>query len=239
MFRKPELTLDELLLYSGTLELAESQAKAIEEDLPTANARSQSADVNRIASSTKPHQKFRPSKGKVTNRHPTQKRCPNVPNKYGAKSDKNCFKCAFSCPHQGQCPATGKECNSCHKIGHFSIVCRNKKPQSERVQAVTNFPAPGKTTTYYVEESDELSIHLEDYLYFIDVDIFRDHCHWGLHTSIFKADKVKCNNFKTTLFVHNVPVLFHLDTRAPLNVLNCNTYNANLVLFPYLQQILN
>ena len=40
---------------------------------------------------------------------------------------KHCFRCGGSWPHDGQCPAMGKKCNKCHKINHFSKVCKTKQ----------------------------------------------------------------------------------------------------------------
>ena len=91
----------------------------------------------------------------------------------------------------------------CASRSGILVLCVETRSRSLKdFKQSLNVPAPGKTTTCYVEESAELSTDSEeDYLYFIDLDIFRDDFHWGPHTSIFKVDKVKRNNFKTTLFV--------------------------------------
>ena len=42
------------------------------------------------------------------------------------KQSQACFNCGGNYPHKRQCPATGKECRSCHKIGHFAKACKSK-----------------------------------------------------------------------------------------------------------------
>lgn len=42
--------------------------------------------------------------------------------------DASCYNCGGSWPHNGgrsSCPARGKSCRSCQKVGHFSKVCRS------------------------------------------------------------------------------------------------------------------
>ncbi|KAJ1206011.1 hypothetical protein NDU88_001426 [Pleurodeles waltl] len=39
--------------------------------------------------------------------------------------------CGRAYPHQGKCPAMGKQCTNCQRINHFAKVCRSaKKPKS-------------------------------------------------------------------------------------------------------------
>lgn len=42
--------------------------------------------------------------------------------------EKKCGRCR--CTHKrDQCPAKDKECNKCHKIGHFAAKCRTRQVQ--------------------------------------------------------------------------------------------------------------
>lgn len=45
----------------------------------------------------------------------------------------NCPNCGGSNHNREQCPANGKECNKCHKTGHYGKVCRSfrKQPQKQ------------------------------------------------------------------------------------------------------------
>ncbi len=40
-------------------------------------------------------------------------------------SSKKCFNCGNDYPHRDKCPAIGKECNKCKKLGHFDKCCKN------------------------------------------------------------------------------------------------------------------
>ena len=35
-----------------------------------------------------------------------------------------------------ECPASGKECRKCHKIGHFAVVCKSR-PDGKHVTKAT------------------------------------------------------------------------------------------------------
>lgn len=41
------------------------------------------------------------------------------------RTDEKCRNCGMSCRLRGTCPAKGKECRACHKLGHFAKVCRS------------------------------------------------------------------------------------------------------------------
>ena len=49
-----------------------------------------------------------------------------------------CGNCGGTYPHFRACPARGKDCKSCGKIGHFARVCRTKPPSSQHVRNVTH-----------------------------------------------------------------------------------------------------
>jgi len=40
-------------------------------------------------------------------------------------SSKKCFNCGNDYPHRDKCPAIGKECNKCKKLGHYGKCCKN------------------------------------------------------------------------------------------------------------------
>ena len=52
-------------------------------------------------------------------------------NKRNKKSGQ-CENCGGYAPHRNPCPAWGKSCNACGKIGHFAQVCRSKSRRKSR-----------------------------------------------------------------------------------------------------------
>ena len=45
----------------------------------------------------------------------------------GAAASRLCYTCGYEYPHKGdtECPAKGKPCSKCRRIGHFASVCQN------------------------------------------------------------------------------------------------------------------
>ncbi|PIK53193.1 hypothetical protein BSL78_09903 [Apostichopus japonicus] len=60
---------------------------------------------------------------------------PNVKKQSESRSKKKCYQCGHDFPHQGLCPAKGKECHSCGKIGHYARMCQSTrtKPQQHKI----------------------------------------------------------------------------------------------------------
>ena len=102
--REEAITLDDLLKYGRSLEVSEQQAGELEK------THEHSDSINALH--------------KNTNRSRTR----NPPyNK--SKAEQMCFYCGGSYPHPGgktSCPAFGKECRGCGRLGHFKEVCRAK-----------------------------------------------------------------------------------------------------------------
>ncbi|KAJ7993992.1 hypothetical protein DPEC_G00261320 [Dallia pectoralis] len=101
--REPNDSLDNLLEYGRTLELSEQQAAGMEQNVP--------ASVNAV------HQTGRT----VTSR-----------NAGGAKPNAQCRNCGGKYPHDGECPAKGKDCNACRKLNHFTKQCMSKQRTQRR-----------------------------------------------------------------------------------------------------------
>ena len=45
-----------------------------------------------------------------------------------SKSSKTCFNCGLAVSHDTVCPAKGKECKACHRIGHYARCCMSSNP---------------------------------------------------------------------------------------------------------------
>ena len=71
-----------------------------------------------------------------------------------------CFKCGGFYPHKDKpCPAIGKECRKCSRVGHFQKMCLSKKEFSTRPNQ-RNVKKASKTVNAMNRESKPSSTHL-------------------------------------------------------------------------------
>ncbi|RUA05416.1 MAG: hypothetical protein DSY43_04620 [Gammaproteobacteria bacterium] len=127
-------TLQELLKHAANKEDIDRQARAIEKTLHySKNSReTQDQEVNKVY-----------EKKAYSNRSTTQNRFASKP--FNVSSDQrqsvdsnNCQYCGYN--HKGPrsaCPASGKTCNACSKIGHFARVCKNPTDKENSSQTTT------------------------------------------------------------------------------------------------------
>ena len=113
-------TLEALLKLGRALELSAKQAKDVENTgndsvnkINTKEDDRQSRRRNRTDDSSQSRRKRSQSR----NRHYGDKQ---------RKSSRKCGNCGGYAPHKNPCPARGKTCNACGKIGHFAHVYRSK-----------------------------------------------------------------------------------------------------------------
>ena len=103
-------SLEALLRGARAMELSNAQAAIMEDE----------ANMNRIRKRGKYS-----SQGKADNGANKQKD--------GEKKSKLCYSCGEIFPHKGgrkNCPAFGKECDTCGKKGHFARLCNKKETKA-------------------------------------------------------------------------------------------------------------
>ena len=104
--REPKLTLTSLLEIGRTMELAEDQAKRMEDN--------EQVRINKIEAT--------PS---------NNSRKPVIPD----EQQPTCYYCGGKHTlGRDHCPASGQACNSCGKLNHFSKVCQQTRRQQRRRQ---------------------------------------------------------------------------------------------------------
>lgn len=92
---REDTKLADLISYARSIELADQHTDAIEKH-------------------RQPEEKVYSNRKYQESAAPTAKKQPQV-----------CYYCGGDYPHKNQCPATGKECKNCCKIGHFARVCKS------------------------------------------------------------------------------------------------------------------
>lgn len=141
--REPDKSLKDILELGRSLELADTQAAAIEDE-----------SVNSIHRPRPPNnQKPRTTPTKTS--HPTN----NQRNK-PLNTQTTCRNCGGQYPHNTACPAKGKTCNYCKKPNHFKTVCNKLK----RRQQVNNMSSGDKSAETDSNDSDDYcyTIHIEN-----------------------------------------------------------------------------
>ena len=134
---RENLTLDAILKLGRALELSEEQARQVEKA---------AADVN----TTETKGRDRPGRSRQRNEHPSQSRFRRSQSRNRQNSNKRnsrpgkCGNYGGYATQRNPCPARGKSCNACGKIGHFAHVCR-ANPSAE----------DGKVTSLGTDHSSE------------------------------------------------------------------------------------
>lgn len=142
--REPNKSLTEIIELGRSLELADTQAAAIEDEA-----------VNSIEHThyRKPSDRHEPNTVQHSDKTKTKTPFPHQ------HVQKTCRNCGGQYPHQTVCPARGNTCNYCGKLNHFRSVCYKLK-NKQQVQMVADDQS-GQTDS---DDSDYCyTIHSQDH----------------------------------------------------------------------------
>ena len=123
--------LKSLLDFGHAQERGESQARQMN------NGNSSNNDLGHVYAVSS-----RKKDGRVKAQQTFKKNASKVRQTAAAKPKKCCFHRGGEYPHSTVCPAQGKTCRSCSKIGHFASVCRPKRKKQVVKEVVPEVQLP-------------------------------------------------------------------------------------------------
>ncbi len=184
---RDNLDLPNLLKTGRAIEISERQASQVEQQ--------EFSSVNSLRDGNQQHPN-KEATGGPRSRFENQ-RSRNLRDVEQNRGKQTCGNCGGTYPHIRVCPARGKDCKSCGKIGHFARVCRTNPPSSQYVKNVTHTssqsPTDSDSEPNYVFTIANLSGH---------------------------PTPPKCY---VNIAGHSVPVM--IDSGASVNILDDVTYN--------------
>ena len=135
MLQEKDLTLDKIQDISGALEATNAQSKSIE-SRPNMNI-GENSHVNKVVANKycqkgkNVQKQDRPTNEcKLSQTNPNERKSWPRSGPNGMSGIGQCFRCGFDGHHpndKNKCPASGKKCHTCERIGHFSSMCKSQK----------------------------------------------------------------------------------------------------------------
>ena len=216
---KDDLKLQDLIDEAKSIELAEHRASEIEKNSQTVNRLRKSTRVYSPASGRDQPQQRRAQQdahhrgqphqhraqqdshhGQPHQRRDQQDSYHGQPHQRRAQLD--CHYCGYSLTH-AQCPARGKECTFCHKIGHFARVCKSKL----------------KVRQLYADDTDDDDAEDFD----VSTDLESD---LSSSESVFIINTQKAKPPLTKAKILNTEINFLIDTGASVNIVSGKTFKT-------------
>ena len=117
---RDDLSLDKLVAAARALELSETQAATVE-------------GRDRHVNAVRPHTPADRGRQRSHGHGRSQSRRPAPSRQLTGDNVKRntCDNCGYELTHKSkECPARGKSCTSCNKVGHFASVCRSSQQRS-------------------------------------------------------------------------------------------------------------
>ena len=200
IFKNPNWTLNEVLTDARSLEQSELRATSMEQQqsVPPIDDNAE-REVNKLHRS-------RPTHAVSKQRHSNYSHNYSKPT--NSSSNNKCRNCGGNWPHKQGCPAKGKECHKCSKIGHFSKACRSGSGSNQSTTYSRKPTGKFKRVNNVVDEDYSSS----------DEGSFSVVC-------TNSKGNTKNREFKLNMNVNNVMIPMSIDTAADCSIMGKDTYD--------------
>ena len=137
-------------------------------------------------------------------RNDTPRQAQKSRDRYTRRQEKtDCDNCGYY-HYAGQCPAKGKACNYCSKVGHFAKVCRTRMVQSKPVHAVHMRQEEAEDPNNIIEMLQDEDLYIGE----------------------IKEDGPNSQDpWYEKLTIHGQTINFKLDTGSQTNIIDRATFN--------------
>ena len=194
---RDDLSLDKLVAAARALELSETQAATVE-------------GRDRHVNAVRPHTPADRGRQRSHGHSRSQSRRPAPSRQLTGDNVKRntCDNCGYELPHKSkECPARGKSCTSCNKVGHFASVCRSSQQRSSH-----HTPRDSRHTSTSTSRANVVTTDREP----------TDHHYVFSNTSDDSTIPTR------QVFIEGEQGEVIIDTGASVNVLESSTYFALL-----------
>ena len=192
---RDDLSLDKLVAAARALELSETQAATVE-------------GRDRHVNAVRPHTPADRGRQRSHGHGRSQSRRPAPSRQLTGDNVKRntCDNCGYELPHKSkECPARGKSCTSCNKVGHFASVCRSSQQRSSH-----HTPRDSRHTSTSTSRANVVTT---------DREPTDDHY-------VFSNTSDDSTIPTRQVFIEGEQVEVIIDTGASVNVLESSTYFA-------------
>lgn len=188
LLERTNVTLQQVRQIALSIETSEKQATTIENF--------GKLDINAVKTT-----KYPTFRSKSMDRQHRQSMTPQ-----SDKSRRKCYSCGYN-GHESsdeRCPARGKKCNYCKKIGHFGCQCRTKLNRSRKK---TNWKSSSTTSKQirFVDDDDSSSEH-------------DDETELKNYVFVVQSEKDKTN--KVLVNIGDIPTEVIIDSGSCVNVID-------------------